>query len=147
MTFGPGVLKGQRSVVEPGPWTYPIYKLFQNRLYNCHPCRQDRADCLLLIDTRDEMNRVIISSGNRQSLGIALIRLVSDQPLVPGVFSSFSSLFHSLLLTHFRDTQEILKFCFPSYFGITRRNILPFYHMHCFSTTLGELRYLWAFIF
>ena len=54
---------------------YPLYKLFQNRLYNCHPCRQDRADCLLLIDTRDEMNRVIISSGNRQSLGIALIRL------------------------------------------------------------------------
>ena len=35
--------------------------------------------------------------------------------LVPGVFSSFSSLFHSLLLTHFRDTQEA-EILFPFIF-------------------------------
>ena len=73
---------GRRSgiiIMRVSTQPYPLYKLFQNRLYNCHPCRQDRADCLLLIDTRDEMNRVIISSGNRQSFGIALIRLAVFQ--------------------------------------------------------------------
>ena len=53
----------------------PISKHFQNRLYICHPHRLDRADCLSLIGTGDEMNRVIISSGNSLRFGIALIRL------------------------------------------------------------------------
>ena len=47
-----------------------------------------------------------------------------DQPLVPGVFLSFSSSFFSAF--YFSPTSEnfpCVKICFPQYFGITRRNM------------------------